>query len=204
MQRHLPRPPDLIEIILLVSIAVILGFAIAPQVHMYLYHKKAAQIADAYMDTVGRLLIDVRSSPTGSRVYVLTGDGRSGFFSNKRGTFDGREYLIGDDPSNNGSIYFSHPYFTIGYENRFIHNYFLPDPDMQLIFPNTAAGYARKSDTILCRGHRVIEKVSMNFDVPKYNRRVKYKVERILKNHGYDVNNFIVSEHINSAGDLCK
>ena len=204
MPRHVDfRPSGLIELLLLVAIAVLLGFAVAPHIEAYFYRLKAETVVTQYLDAVRAVQRDIRHASAGRVLYFVRTDSHPGLFANHgKLLHHAATYAVGSKYAEPGVIYLSHASFILAPNIRFADHYFQRDPDLLFLYQDWSrvgrplqvpameiAGDAAQDARSFCKGNPVVVTVGMNFDYRNRNRNIRSKVGVLLRKNGFKPDN---------------
>ena len=219
MPRHVDfKPPGLTELLLLVAIAVLLGFAVVPHIDAYFYRLKAKTVVTRYLDAVRAVQRDIRHATAGRVLYFVRTDSHSGLFAlHGKLLHHAATYAVGSKYTVPGVIYLSHASFILAPNIRFADHYFQRDPDLMFLYRDWSrvgrplrwpameiSGDAAQDAGSFCKGNPVVVTVGMNFDYRSRNRNIRSKVGALLRKNGFKPHNDTVAVAINTQGAVCN
>lgn len=211
------RPYGPTEMVLLLAIAVILGFILVPRIHAYLYRLKAETVVARYTGALHVIQNSIRNAAAGSLVYFIRTTRHPGLFSNSENPVrQAARYAVGHRYTKTGIIYFSRAAYVISPDVRFSAHYFHQDSSLAFLYDdlfnvgeplrwptNTLSGDAAQDARDTCKGVPAVVVVGMNFDYHGRNKGLRDKIAALLRKDGFVSRNDLVQVTLNTRGAMC-
>ncbi len=211
-------PYGLTEIVLLLAIAVILGFVLVPRIHAYLYHLKAETVVTRYTGALRTIQRSIRNAAAGRTVYFIKTPLHPGLFSNQENPLrHAARYAVGRRYTKTGVIYFSRAAYILSPDVKFAAHYFHRDSSLAFLYDDlfnvgrplkwparAFSGDAAQDARDSCKGYPVVVVVGMNFDYHGNNRGLRDKISALLRKDRFATRNTRVEVTVNTRGGVCN
>ena len=213
-------PLGLTEILILLTIAAILGYVFIPRIHDYFYQQTAADIVTHYENTIAKVSAGIKGTPSGKISYFLSTKRHKGIIEDtdkdtgfKPALDSEYHYGIGHTLKKAGTIYFSKNAFFIPLRVRIIAHYFkqdkslfMLDHSLPVLVPplKTPIKHSLIGQHISqCDGYPIILTIGLNFKMKNTNQYTLYSITRLFRKDGYTITNNEVRNAFNANGDVC-